>query len=88
MVISRNARDPGGTNTVLSTIIMKFCILTIYQNRTLDHICAFVEEKLARSKVKRVIYSRADVGKIAEYRQNLNAAVQKFEVRTQVIVTN
>ena len=32
----------------------------------------------------RVIYSKADVGKIVEYRQNLNAAMQKFEVRTQV----
>ena len=28
----------------------------------------------------RVIYSRADVGKIAEYRANLNSAMQKFEV--------
>ena len=32
----------------------------------------------------RVIYSRADGGKIAEYRENLNAALQKFEVRTQI----
>jgi hypothetical protein len=29
----------------------------------------------------RLIYSRADVGKIAEYRENLNSAMQKFEVR-------
>ena len=28
----------------------------------------------------RVIYSRVEVGKIAEYRENLNSALQKFEV--------
>ena len=28
-----------------------------------------------------VIYSRADVGKIAGFRENLNSAMQKFEVR-------
>ena len=28
----------------------------------------------------RVIYSRADVRKIAEYRENLNSALQSFEV--------
>ena len=29
----------------------------------------------------RVIFSKSDVGKIAEYRENLNSALQKFEVR-------
>ena len=29
----------------------------------------------------RLIYSRADIGKIAEYRENLNSAMQRFEVR-------
>jgi hypothetical protein len=32
----------------------------------------------------RVIYSRADAGKIAEYRENLTSAMQKFEVCHQV----
>ena len=32
----------------------------------------------------RVIYSRADVRRIAEYRENLNSALQKFEVRFKV----
>ena len=36
----------------------------------------------------RVIYSRADVGKIAEYRENLNTALQKFEVRHTYQVIN
>ena len=29
----------------------------------------------------RVIYSRADVRKVQEYRENLNSAFRKFEVR-------
>ena len=81
MVICRYARDPGRINTVPSTVVLKFTLLTINRNSTLDHICSFVREKLARSKAMRVIYSRADVGKIAEYRENLNYAMQKFEVR-------
>ena len=84
MVISRYARDPGRINTVRSTIVVNLSILTIYQNRILNHICVFIRGKLARNKAMRVIYSRADGGKIAEYRENLNAALQKFEVRTQI----
>ena len=81
MVICRYGRGPGRINTVRSTIVLKFSLLTIDRNSTLDHICLFVRERLARSKVMRVIYSRADVYKIAEYRESINSAFQKFEVR-------
>lgn len=81
MVIRRYAREPGRINTVGSTIVLKFSTLTINRNSILDQICSFVREKLARSKAMRVIYSRADVRKIADYRENLNSALQKFEVR-------
>ena len=62
-------------------IVLKFTLLNIDQNSILDRICSFVREKLGRNKAMRVIYSKADVGKIAEYRENLNSAMQKFEVR-------
>jgi hypothetical protein len=52
-----------------------------HRNSTLEEICLFVEEKLSRHKVIRVIFSKADVGKITEYREILNVAMQKFEVR-------
>ena len=81
MVICRYARDPGRINTVRSTIVLKFRLLTIDRNSILDRISSFVQENLARNKAMRVIYSRADVGKIAEFRENLNSAMQKFEVR-------
>jgi len=32
----------------------------------------------------RVIFSRADIGKIAEYRENLNSAMQKFELQSHM----
>jgi hypothetical protein len=58
----------------------KIFILTI-DNSTLESICSFVNEPLTKSKAIRVIFSRADGVKINEYRENLNYAMQKFEVR-------
>ena len=81
MVICRYARIPGRINTVRSTYILKFTLLNIDQYRILDSICSFVEKTLAKSKAMRVIYSRADIGKISEYHESLNTAMQKFEVR-------
>jgi hypothetical protein len=51
---------------------------------TFKHICSFVDEQLSKRKVFRVIFSRADGVKINEYREHLNDAMQKFEVRPSV----
>jgi hypothetical protein len=51
---------------------------------TLENICSFVNEQLSKKKAIRVIFSRADSAKITEYREHLNYAMQKFEVRPSV----
>ena len=51
---------------------------------TLENICSFVNEQVTKSKAKRFIFSRADSVKINEYREHLNYAMQKFEVRPSV----
>ena len=79
MVIYRYARDPDRINTVRSTYVLKFTLLNIDRKSILDNICSFVRKNSARNNVMRVIYSRADVRKIAEYRENLNSAIQRFE---------
>ena len=58
---------------------------TDYPNySTLESICSFVNERLSKSKAMRVIFSRAEGVKINEYREHLNYAMQKFEVRPSV----
>ena len=79
MVIYRYARDPDRINTVRSTYVLKSTLLNIDRNSILDNICSFVRKNSARNNVMRVIYSRADVGKIAEYHENLNSVIQRFE---------
>jgi hypothetical protein len=54
------------------------------RHRTLENICSFVDEQLSKRKVFRVIFSRADGVKIKKYREHLNYAMQKFEVRPSV----
>ena len=54
---------------------------------TLEMICSFVNQQLTKSKAIRVIFSRADTVKISEYREHLNYAMQKFEVRPSVKLT-
>jgi len=49
-------------------------------NSTLKSIQEFVEEKVERNVLLRVIGSTADVGKIKEYRENLQQAVNQFTV--------
>ena len=57
---------------------------TDHRSSTLESICSFVNEQLSKNKAIRVIFSRADGVKINEYREHLNYAMQKFEVRLSV----
>ena len=49
-------------------------------NSTLKSIQEFVEDQVERNVLLRVIGSTADVGKIKEYRENLQQAVNQFMV--------
>ena len=64
-------------------MVLKF--YTDHGYSTLENICSFVNEQLSKSKAMRVIFSRADGVKINEYREHLNYAMQKFEVRLSVL---
>ncbi|KDR86116.1 hypothetical protein GALMADRAFT_235354 [Galerina marginata CBS 339.88] len=56
--------------------------------RTLEDIKVFVEEKVARNRAVRVIYSIADSMKIKEYGERLNAAISKFEVSSHLNIND
>jgi hypothetical protein len=56
------------------------------RHSTLENICSFVDEQLSKKKVLRVLLSRAEDVKIAKYREHLNYAMQKFEVRPSASV--
>ena len=83
MAICGNARYSCRLIAVRSIIMVLNLLLTIDYS-TLDNIWSFVKEQLSKSKAIRVIFSRADGVKINEYREHLNYAMQKFEVRPSV----
>lgn len=51
--------------------------------RTLDKIQDFLEDKIKRPKAIRFIHNVTDRGKVVEYRQRLEDAIKKFEVRNE-----
>ncbi|KAF8147691.1 hypothetical protein B0H34DRAFT_279613 [Crassisporium funariophilum] len=53
---------------------------------TLDSIETFVRGQLERGKRIRFIYSKADSGKIQEYRERLGSAMNKFELQSHIII--
>jgi hypothetical protein len=57
-------------------------------HRTLQSINLFVEAQLRRGALRRVVFSKGDLGKIQEYRERLNAAMALFEVRRNFVKLN
>ncbi|KAF8800779.1 hypothetical protein BYT27DRAFT_7262615 [Phlegmacium glaucopus] len=55
---------------------------------TLQSIASFAEDQLSRNMAIRVIFSRADAGKINEYREQLNYAIQKFELQSHMNIND
>ncbi|CAA7263498.1 unnamed protein product [Cyclocybe aegerita] len=53
---------------------------------TLSSILDFVEGQVDRKRTIRVFYSIADVGKIKEYRERLQAAISKFQVSSHLSI--
>jgi len=52
--------------------------------RTVDNIKIFVDAQLKRKPWMRLVFSRADVGKLQEHRENLNQAMSMFGLRTSI----
>ncbi|KAF8809986.1 hypothetical protein BYT27DRAFT_7241063 [Phlegmacium glaucopus] len=51
---------------------------------TLNNIASFVQDQLSRNMAIRVIFSRADTGKINEYREQLDYSIQKFQLQSHM----
>ncbi|KAF8800312.1 hypothetical protein BYT27DRAFT_7342475 [Phlegmacium glaucopus] len=49
---------------------------------TFENIYSFFEDHMSRNKLIRVMFSRADSGKINEYRESLNCTMQKFKLQS------